>query len=106
MPLHWWERRHGWFSEFSSIASECGRTACSIVGVGWTVWRSQPLVHFGDSQENAEAMTWDGGLAVAFEGLGELVSQQSGRTFPGSTRPRDEKGERETGSGASDLDER
>lgn len=93
-------------SEFSSIASECGRTVCSIVGVGWTVWRSQPLAHFGDSQEKEEAMTWDGALAVAFEGLRELGSQQSGHTFPGSRRPQDEKGERETGSGASDLDER
>lgn len=91
-------------SEFSSVASECGRRVCSIVGVGWTVWRSQPLAHFGDSQDKEEDM--GRGLAVAFEGLCELVSQQSGHTFPGSRRPQDEKGERETGSGASDLDER
>lgn len=77
-------------SEFSAIASECGRTVCSIVGVGWTVWRSQPLAHFGDSQEKEKAMTWDRGLAVAFEGLRELGSQQS--QAPGGPKMRREKG--------------
>lgn len=57
----------------SEFASECGRTVCSIVGVGWTLWRSQPLAHLGDTQEKEGAMTWDWGLAVAFEGLGELI---------------------------------
>lgn len=53
----------------SSVAPECRRTVCSIVGVGWRVWRSQPPAHFSGSQEKEEATIGDGGLAIAFEGL-------------------------------------